>query len=925
MSLAPGARLGPYEVLAPLGAGGMGEVFRARDTRLGREVAVKVLPDHFAHDMKALARFESEAKAVGALSHPNILALHDVGEVDGVRYAVTELLEGETLRAVVWHGALPVRRALEIASHVASALAAAHEKGILHRDVKPENVFLTRDGHVKLLDFGLARPGPDLGSGHDTRSPTAPVLTEAGEVVGTVAYMSPEQARGERVDFRSDQFSLGVVLYEMLSGTRPFKGASAADLLAAIVRDDPERSDPAGSPLPAPVRWVVERCLSKDPAERFAATHDLARELASLRSHLEEAGAASGGAPATRAPARRWAVAAAAVSLAAAAVLGALLARERARGASDGNRLEVRLPEGYYLSLRQRAFDVAHDGRLLVLSAWTWKTPFLLPDEARLYVRPLDSLDVRAVEGTEGAGQPVLSPDGRHLAFVVWSGGKPTLGRVPLAGGPTLTLCACDARMGAAWTDDGFLLFAGPKGPLWKVPETGGTPEPATSLDTSSGEISHRLPHLLPDGRTVLYTALRWGDRGKATWERARIYSQRPGEKERSLLVEGGSDGRWAEPGLLVFAQEGRLLAAPLDGTGRRLEAQPVPVVANVSHSIYTGNTVWETGAAQVAVAGRLLAWVPGSVAPESEHPFVLVDAAGRRTPLPLPKGLASARFSPDGRGILASPMYPGRQLEVLEVSRGARRGVTFGEEPRFAIWGPGPGRITYASSHEGPMRIYCRKVDVGEDEIETLFSGEAFTEVAPTSWSADGKTLAFVTDDGRNANDVWLLERGGTARRLLGSPHAEQYPEISPDGRWLLYTSDAPGRNEVLLRPLSGEGPPRQVSVEGGMSPRWSRDGSEVLYWKGVSGAVIALYRVRVRAGRDGLDPGQPEKVLEGEFVFSSPTRSWDLAPDGRVLVGELLGEAASRERIRKVLSDRIVVDEGGVARLLAEASARR
>ncbi|MBI5446605.1 MAG: serine/threonine protein kinase, partial [Deltaproteobacteria bacterium] len=298
MPLAPGTRLGPYEVLAPLGAGGMGEVWRARDTRLGRDVAVKVLPDHLASDKKALSRFEAEAKAVAALSHPNILALFDVGEANGIRYAVTELLDGETLRALVGRGAVPVKRALEIAHEIAEGLAAAHEKGIVHRDVKPENVFLTRDGHAKVLDFGLARHETTFRDPTDTHSPTVSALTEAGAVLGTVAYMSPEQASGKPVDHRSDQFSLGVVLYEMLAGKRPFVGETAAETLVAIIREEPELLEAVGPQVPAPVRWLVQRLLEKDPHSRYDTTRDLARDLRTWSLHVSVSGTASGSAAA---------------------------------------------------------------------------------------------------------------------------------------------------------------------------------------------------------------------------------------------------------------------------------------------------------------------------------------------------------------------------------------------------------------------------------------------------------------------------------------------------------------------------------------------------------------------------------------------------------------------------------------------------
>jgi len=935
MGLSAGMRLGPYEIVAPLGAGGMGEVYRARDIRLERNVAIKVLPDDVAKDAHALSRFEHEAKAVAALSHPNILALFDVGKEGAVSFVVMELLEGETLREALAKGPLSLRKALDVGLQVAEGLAAAHGKGIVHRDVKPENVFLTKDGHAKLLDFGLARSGPASTAGDETHSPTLDKLTSGGAVLGTVAYMSPEQARGEAVDFRSDQFSLGIVLYEMLTGKRPFGGASAAETLTAIIREEPEPLDKLAPRTPAPVRWISDRLLAKDPRGRYDATSDLARDVRMCSLHLSETGEARGAATRAGAGKRSWrslpmsyAVGAVAALAVLCALAGAFVAKTvRTRTVPEHppvNRVEIRLPKGYYLSMYRQPFALSPDGRLIVFSAFTWKKPFEEQNEPQLFLRPLDSYEAKPIPGTEGGFQPVFSPDGRHVAFSVESESGTFLKRIPLAGGQVMTICKCEALYGAAWSPEGTILFAAQLGPLQKVPETGGTPEWATTLDVKENEVSHRLPHLLPDGRTVLYTAMRW-DSWERHWRTARIFAQRLGEKERSLLATNGSDGRWAADHL-IFAREGRLFAAAFDAVTLRLTGKPVPILEGVSHAIWTGNTGVETGAAMLDLSGRLFAWIPGSVMPEHQNSLVWVDASGKETPLDIPKGpFLGGRVSPDGNRVLVQYIYSGKQVELLELSRGSRRNLTFGLDPLWAIWGPGPDRITFNSYHEGSMGIYSRRIDAGSEEVETLLrpSGSGGFQ-AVGSWSRDGKTLAFsreVWEGDKNYGNIWLLERGKQPRPVAPSRFSEYQPDISPDGRWLLFTSDEPGRPEVFVRQLSSGGAPRQVSVGGGVAPLWSRDGKAIFYWSLWQGSDRrVLFRVRVSGAGTGLSFGRPERLLEVPVFLSSPGHTWDVAPDGRFLIVKLPDEADRRAWWEKVLSDRIRIDLDGLPALLSE-----
>jgi len=903
----------------------MGEVYRARDSRLKRDVAVKVLPERFSHDPEALARFEREAVAVAALSHPGILSIHDIGEADGVRFAVVELLEGESLRAVVQRGPLSPARALDVAREVAEALAAAHEKGFVHRDVKPENVFVTKDGHARLLDFGLARLEASAPAASGDGSPT-PALTDADVLLGTVSYMSPEQARGLPVDHRSDQFSLGVTLYELLAGRRPFGGASRADTLAAILREEPAPLSAVAPWVPPPVRWLVERCLAKEPAERWDTTRDLAREIRMIRLDSAADRLPSGTTPGGGGPGRRRAFTRALPAAAVAAALLATVPRPASlrRGAESAvapvARFEVTLPEGWYLSPYSRALAFSPDGRILVFSAFERKEPFEMPGETLLFVRRLDAVEARPLTGTEGASMPAFSPDGRQVAFATLAGGKAALRRIPVTGGPVETVCACDAAFGIAWAPDGTILFAGLRGPLLGVPAAGGRPEAVTALDASEEETAHHLPSLLPDGKTFLYTAVRSGDR--AASEKARLWAGRLGGVGRSLLAEAGSDGRFSPPGYLVFAREGRLLAAPFDPEARRLTGPAVVVLEAVRHAVQATHTELETGATHVAISGGgLLAWSPGSVTPPIVRVPTWIDRSGREAPLPgapTDAPVLNLRVSGEGRRVLLTYNYPGYEAEVLDLDRGSRQRVTFGTNPRFAIWGPGPHAVTYTSG----SAIVTRRLDAGPDELETLWEAPSGQAPYVGSWSRDGRLLAFSMSSPGTEFDIWLLERGREPRPFLASSFDEASPDISPDGRRLLYASWASGRSEVFARPLAGDGGSVQVSTDGGREPLWSRDGRSVLYWKAVAGSPDrALYSVPVTEREGTLVFGAPERLFASNVGTATPGHGWDVAPDGRFLVRKTMSEAVRHAWWSRLLSNRVLVDTGGLAHLLAEA----
>ncbi len=929
MSLAAGARLGPYEIVASLGAGGMGEVYRARDTRLARDVAIKLVHPRFAADSEQLRRFEQEARAASQLDHPNILIVHDLGSHEGSPYIVSELLEGESLREKLGTP-LPPRKAIEYVVQVAHGLAAAHEKGIVHRDLKPENLFVTKDGRVKILDFGIAKlTQPVVSSVPLTEALTASVPTEPGVVMGTVVYMSPEQVQGKMVDQRSDLFSLGVVLYELLSGGRPFQKETAAETLTAILREEPPELSQTNTAVSPGLERVVRHCLEKEPSSRFQSAADVAFALDSL-SQTTTAGTAP---LRTMSVKRRVTNTAFALVVAAVAVIAVLLVRGRQQPRPATGRFEIQLPQGYFLEPYRNALALSPDGKVLVFSAFTAKGPLeqlfprwpFVPGGRQLFLRPLESLESRPVPGTEGGYQPVFSPDGRHVAFVVESPDETQtfLKTVPVAGGAVQTVCECNAKFGAAWAADGSILFASARGSLQKVPATGGTPEPATTLDAAAGEVSHRLPHLLPDGRTVLYTSLRW--LGGMTSTKARIYAGVPGIKERKLLVEGGSDGRWAPPGVLLFAREGKLFAASLDSKARKLTGPVVPVLEGVRDATWTGHSATETGAAHVALAADgLVAWGPGSVEPPLSRTLVWVDASGNETPVEgAPKGwILSGRVSPDGQRALVSFLYPGMEAWVVDLARKASRRVTF-TDPHIAIWGPGPDGITFVSHHQGPPGLYTRRLDAGPEEIATLWKPPDGSYLGVGSWSRDGRVLAF-TREAASGSDIWLLEPGKEPRPFLSTRFDEAQADISPDGEWLVYTSDESGRNEVFAKALSGKGGALQVSAGEGWEPLWSRDGGSVYYWAGVEGkGGWTLFRVRVTKASDSLVFGVPERLPAQKDTWAYPNTSWDIAPDGRFLIVKEMDEADRRAWWGKLLSNRIVVDTGGVARLLADAKA--
>lgn len=863
MALIAGTRLGPYEIHSALGAGGMGEVYRATDTRLNRDVAIKVLPASFAADADRLRRFTLEAQAAGALNHPAVLAIYDIGDHDGSPYLVSELLEGESLRARIDTARIPVSKAIDYARQIASGLAAAHARGITHRDIKPDNLFVTADGHVKILDFGLAKLDPRADAGASGATTRFRELTEAGTVLGTVGYMSPEQVRGQPADARADIFSLGVVLYEMLASRRPFQAESSVETMNAILKEDPPELTGGAWQIPGAVEQVVRHCLEKNPDERFQSARDLAFALQSLSSASSPAQSIA----AIRRPAR-LPIAGAAAMLVAAVAGGAYWAGRRWGDVStvpQVTRFDIPFPRGHVLE--DSVFSelaIAPDGRTIAYTAHDGQA-------LRIYVRTIDQTAVHPLAGTDGGREPFFSPDGRWLGFF----GDGQLKKVSLADGTVVQICGASDLTGAAWAADGTIVFApGFAGGLFRVSAEGGEPQPYTRLDAGRNEASHGWPALLPGGDHVLYT-IEYTGRPFDEASIAVVPLKTTGKPK--VVLRGGTSARYVPGGHIVFGRGSRLLAAPFDLDRLEVTGDTTTVVEGVSAEIGRGRinfAVSQTGS---------LAYIPGAL---NDYPATLswVDRTGTATPVTdTRRGFSNVSLSPDDGKILMDIVASDDDIWSYDVERGILRRMTFGFENQSATWSPDGRRFTFASARDGVFNLYLGSTD-GEGAQQRLTTST--NAQSPGSWSVDGKHLVFVENDPSTRGDLWtlLLDGDRRPRAIVKSPFDEQSPALSPDGRWLAYTSDETERVEVYVEAFPGAGQKHQISNEGASivrpsttALRWSRDGRELFYW-----SESRLMSVPVSLG-GAFDSGRPR------LVFDKPgVTSFDVARDGRFLISE-------------------------------------
>jgi Tol biopolymer transport system component len=873
MTLAAGTRLGPYEILTPLGAGGMGEVYRARDTRLERAVAIKVLPRHLSASADLRERFEREAKTISRISHPHICALYDVNREGETEYLVMELLEGETLSARLERGALPLEQALRYAVEIADALDFAHRQGIVHRDLKPANVMLTKFG-VKLLDFGLAKAlGPEGPVESLTSAPTAVNVTREGTFLGTWPYMAPEQLEGREADARTDIFAFGAVLYEMATGRTAFSGTTQASLIGAILHTEPPPISMVQPMTPPALDRVVKTCLSKDADDRFQTAHDLRLQLQWIAEGGSQAGVPAPVVARWRSRGRLALAAAAAATLAALALALLLLARPREA---------LRRVQASILPPEKSAF--VFDGGPMALSPDGRRLAFLAPTaegKNLLWVRPLNGMAAQPLAGTDGAGYPFWSADSRFLGF--FAGGK--LKKIDASGGPPQVLCDAQSGRGGTWNREGVILFSPSlRDALQRVSSAGGSPAPATEFDASKQEYSHRFPFFLPDGRHFLYLAqaMQVGQIGEQEVCIGSLES-----KERRCLLRANSNPVFAPAapgaasGHILFSRERTLLAQPFDARRLRLSGEAFPVGEQVQYFANFGFGVF------TASDNGILAYQASGA--ESITQVVWLDRSGKQLDvLGPPADYLRPRLSRDGRRVaidVGDPQTGRFDIWIYDLARRVPTRFTFEADSVFPIWWPDDSRIVFQSNRKGQSALY-QKVSSGTGNEEFLVQ-EGGLKV-PTDLSSDGRFLAYHVID--NKTKTWDLGLYSVAEKktsvFLSTPAAEVNGRFTPNGRWIAYQSDESGTVEVYVRPFPGNGGKWQISTAGGTQPVWNRNGKELFY---VS-ADNKLMAVDVKAD-SGFEAGPPRALFD---VHLKSVNGWkyDISPDGqRFLANVVIG----------------------------------
>ena len=863
MAISSGKRLGPYEILSSVGAGGMGEVYRARDTRLDRIVAVKVLPTHLADKPDLRERFEREARTVAGLNHPHICVLHDIGQQDGADYLVMEYLEGETLADRLKRGPLPLEQALQYAIEIADALDKAHRKGVTHRDLKPGNIMLTKSG-AKLLDFGLAKLKQEAAPANVSLSdlPTAnDPLTAQGAIVGTLQYMAPEQLEGKEVDARTDIFAFGTVVYEMTTRKRAFEGNTQASVISAIMSSDPQPMSSLEPMTPPALDRVVKKCLAKEPDRRWQDASDLCDELKWIAEGSSQLlSQATGPWHGSRALGRRARFAAIGALLLVAMVASLvtwILKPSAAPSPRPVSRFAITLLSGQQLAglASGPAVALSPDGSNLAYIARQGGTQ-------QLYLRAMDSLESKPIPGTEGAVNPFFSPDGQWLGF--FAAGK--LMKVPVEGGLTVTLSSAATPQGASWSGQGVIGFGiSTNSVLLQVPESGGTPQALTNR--SKTEISHRWPEFLPGGKAVLFTA---GDNA-LNFASAHIVAQSVGAAERHSLIQAGTQPHYASSGHLVYAQGGNLMAVAFDPRELAVMGTATPVVEGVLQALRNGNAQYNLSA-----TGSLV-YVPGGVQ-STESRLVWVARNGTERPLGAPVHVyVNPRVSPDGRRVAVTVEDQEDQIWLYDLSRETLTRFTFeGTLNNPAVWTPDGKRIAFQSQKGGPGNLSWQLAD-GSGGLERLATSD-FTQV-PASWSPDGRFLAYFEVSPTTGYDIWVLRVSDRkAQPFLQTSFNESVPLFSPDGHWIAYISDESGRFEVYVQPYPGPGGKFQISAEGGMEPVWNPNGRELFYRSGEKMMAVDV------ATQPSFSAGKPHLLFEGPYL---PTRltfpNYDVSRDGQ------------------------------------------
>jgi Tol biopolymer transport system component len=879
--MSPQSSIAHYRITSKLGEGGMGEVWRATDTKLGRDVAIKILPDAFAADADRMARFTREAHLLASLNHPNIAIIHGVEE----RALVMELVDGPTLAERIAAGAIPIDEALSIARQIAEALEYAHQRSVIHRDLKPTNIKITPEGRAKVLDFGLARAlGDQPATGDPGSSPTLTMgATMAGVILGTAAYMSPEQAHGKIADHRVDIWSFGVVLYEMLAGKMAFIGESISDTVASVLKSDPDwNALPAG--LPAEIQRLLRQCLRKDRQKRLQSMGDARVAIEDAQSGSAEVETSA--APRIRRGAARWWVAIIAVMAIALAALSAVHFRE-AQSEPSTVRFQIPRPGG---GISVPDLALSPDGRKLAFRAVDAAAKIALP---MLWIRTLDSLEAYRLPGTEGASELSWSPDGRSLAFEAGS----KLKRIDVSGGPPQILCDVGAPRGVDWNRDGFIYFG--NGGIYRVPQSGG--EPVALTKPSTGEGAHAFPQVLPDGRHFLYLSL-------FSRQPDSIYLATLDGKEKKRLVTTSTRFRYAppsengKPGHLLFLREDTLMALPLHANTFALAGDAFRVVERVASSLNeafftasnSGTLAYMAG---TSYSGSWLRWF---------------DRSGKSLgDLGEPGNYNNLALSHDGKRaaiVWTDPRTANRDIWLFDVARRIRTRFTFHEAQEWdPVWSPDNSRIVFSSNREGNYNLYV-KDSSGVGDEERLQNAQA--NERPCDWSSDGQYLMY-TRGSRGSSKLWVLSQplGDPAKRktmpYLDTQFDTGQCQFSPDGRWVAYTSDESKHGfEVYVQSFPPGAGKFQVSNAGGVQPRWRRDGRE-LFYVSADGKLMAV-DVKTTAS---FEAGIPHALFDPSFLGGSGGMfvfRYDVTPDGQRFLVNTLGqsEAAAPETITVVLN---------------------
>ena len=860
-----------YKIVSKIGAGGMGEVYRAHDSRLDREVAIKLLPADFANDADRLRRFEQEAKATSALNHSNILIVYDIGEHEGSPFIVSELLDGEELRDRLDEAPIPLRKAIEYAQQIVSGLAAAHEKGIVHRDLKPENLFITKDDRVKILDFGLAKLRANASEPQASEDATRKAITNPGVVMGTVGYMSPEQVRGQTADHRSDIFSFGAILHEMITGRRAFQRETMAETMTAILKEEPEELRTSNPNINPSLERIVNRCLEKKPERRFQSTADLSFALEALGQPTtssfgrELMSAASVAVAETNRSAWRarlpW-IAVAALTLALIA-LSALYLSNRSGPETRAARLTFTPPpELAFNDTQPDAAVISIDGQKIAFTATS------ADGKKLLYVRDLDSAEVKLLPGSENALEPFWSPDSRSIAY--GSNGK--LKRSDLTGASAQVLCDSPRLIGGTWNKDGIIVFApGYRMTLMQVAAHGGEPKPV-NMQTEGDDLEHRFPYFLPDGRHFLLH--RTGG----------IWAGSLDSPEIKKIGDVRGMALYAPPGWLIFLQNDALVAQAFDAGKLALTGEPIPIITGGRN---------HPGVRRFSVSDNgVLVW-QGQW--QRDYQLVWYDRTGKQTgaidaPMKVSVG-QSPMLSPDGKRLVVrktiSPAGADSNLWVVDLEKGTglRITSTFSQMP---VWSPDGSRIAYNNGNNIVV-----KAANGSGDAEILVQRTAF----PAAWSPDGRFIIFMERGVKTRTDLWALPTFGDRKeyQLSNSPFDEQNPQLSPDGRWLAYSSDETGNYEIYVQSFSTDGKlgadKKRVSTAGGKLPVWRRDGSE-LFFIAADGQMMAS---SVKTGGTEFEFTAPKPLFKTRTLSleGGIYHEYDVSPDGqRFLIGTLIGE---------------------------------